>query len=190
MNPIAIADDEPPPVAEKSHTDNESNEPVLLANSCSFPKPIRGIRFWTPPRQRQRWGDDDMLPHVNWGDLFFDLFYVASAYNLSYVLFNDPSTLGLLYYIGLFGPILLEWFTRTFFDARFSWSDDPYHTSFEIVHLCMLALSVVHIRPVSSMSDPSQPDMFSYSVRTERTICVHLPLYDITVNLTYFTILM
>ena len=166
-----VADDEPPPESEDSNSNNQttSGHP-LLANqqfSCSFPTPNRRLRFWTPPRQRRRWGDDDMLPHVNWGDLFFDLFYVAAAYNLSYVLFNSPSAMGLLYYTGLFGPILLEWFTRTFFDARFSWSDDPYHTSFEIVHLCMLALSVVHIRPVSTMSDPSQPNMFNYSVRSE-----------------------
>ena len=41
------------------------------------------ITFFAPPRQRQRWGDTQILPRVNWGDLFFDLFYVAAAYNVS-----------------------------------------------------------------------------------------------------------
>lgn len=39
--------------------------------------------FYKPPRQRQRWGQKQILPRVNWGDLFFDLFYVAAAYNVS-----------------------------------------------------------------------------------------------------------
>ncbi len=48
-----------------------------MSNSLSFPKPVRRVVFWTRPKQRQKWGDDDVLPHINWGDLFFDLFYVA-----------------------------------------------------------------------------------------------------------------
>jgi hypothetical protein len=38
--------------------------------------------FYSPPVQRQRYGDDTVLPHVGWGDLFFDLFYVGAAFNL------------------------------------------------------------------------------------------------------------
>ena len=38
--------------------------------------------WYLPPIQRQRWWEDQSLPHVNWGDLFFDLFYVAAAFNL------------------------------------------------------------------------------------------------------------
>ena len=40
-------------------------------------------KFFSAPHQRQRWGDNQILPRVNWGDLFFDLFYVAAAYNVS-----------------------------------------------------------------------------------------------------------
>ena len=36
--------------------------------------------FRQSPIQRQRWGDKQVLPHVNWGDLFFDLFYVVSTF--------------------------------------------------------------------------------------------------------------
>ncbi len=38
--------------------------------------------WYNPPIQRQRWDEDQVLPHVNWGDIFFDLFYVGAAYNL------------------------------------------------------------------------------------------------------------
>jgi hypothetical protein len=38
--------------------------------------------WYLPPIQRQRWGEDQDLPHIDWGDLFFDLFYVGAAFNL------------------------------------------------------------------------------------------------------------
>lgn len=135
-----------------------------FSHSCSFPKPVRRLVVWSPPKQRQRWGDVDVLPHINWGDLFFDLFYVAAAYNLSYVLSHSPSTEGFLYFVGLFFPVLLEWFQRTFFDSRFVWGDDPWHRFFELLHLCGLSLTVVHIRPVSMMSNPKYSDMFVFSL--------------------------
>jgi hypothetical protein len=34
--------------------------------------------FFSHPQQRQRWGDAQLHPHTNWGDIFFDLFYVAA----------------------------------------------------------------------------------------------------------------
>ncbi len=37
------------------------------------------IRFRKPPIQRQRWGDEQIVPQTNWGSLFFDLFYVVST---------------------------------------------------------------------------------------------------------------
>ena len=86
----------------------------------SLPR-VTKLAFFEPPYQRQCWGDTQILPHINWGDLFFDLFYVAAAYNLSYVLLYSPNAEGFLYLLGLFGPILLEWFQRTFFDARFAY---------------------------------------------------------------------
>ena len=37
------------------------------------------LPWYTHPIQRQRWNEDHVLPHVNWGDLFFDLFYVGAG---------------------------------------------------------------------------------------------------------------
>jgi hypothetical protein len=42
--------------------------------------------LYARPRQRQNWDDTQVLPRVNWGDLFFDLYYVAAAYNVSFSL--------------------------------------------------------------------------------------------------------
>lgn len=40
------------------------------------------VPFYDYPVQRQRWGDPQLLPHINWRDLFFDLVCVGIAYNL------------------------------------------------------------------------------------------------------------
>jgi len=132
---------------------------------CSFPSRITSLTVFQRPKQRQRWGDKQVLPHTNWGDLFFDLFYVAAAYNLSNIILTDPNAQGVLYFIGLFGPIMAEWFTRMYYDSRFAFGDDPFHRLFEVINLCFLATAVVHIRTVDVMSNPSQyPDMFAYAL--------------------------
>lgn len=41
--------------------------------------------WYTPPIQRQRWGEEQLAPHTDWGDIFFDLFYVASACKCNYM---------------------------------------------------------------------------------------------------------
>jgi hypothetical protein len=67
------------------------------------------VPWFHSPVQRQRWGKDQVLPHVNWGDLFFDLFYMAAAYNLGAMLMSalnpDEWQRGVIYFIGIFGPI-------------------------------------------------------------------------------------
>lgn len=132
---------------------------------CSFPSPVSSLTIFERPKQRQRWGDKQILPHTNWGDLFFDLFYVAAAYNLSNIILADPNAQGILYFVGLFGPIMAEWFARMYYDSRFAFGDDPFHRLFEVINLCFLATAVVHIRTVDVMSNPSKyPDMFAYAL--------------------------
>ena len=38
---------------------------------CSFPIPLdaTSLTVFSRPRQRQKWGDKQILPHTNWGDL-------------------------------------------------------------------------------------------------------------------------
>jgi hypothetical protein len=37
------------------------------------------VPWYCPPVQRQHWDDDQVLPHINWGDMFYDLFYIAAG---------------------------------------------------------------------------------------------------------------
>ena len=69
--------------------------------------------WYSPPAQRIRWGGDQCLQHVDWGDLFFDLFYVAAVYNLG-VLGLSGFTTGehlrsAIYFLGSLGPLLSCW---------------------------------------------------------------------------------
>ena len=123
------------------------------------------IRLFSPPRQRQKWGSDQILPHVNWGDLFFDLFYVAGFYNLGNILVNDPSTLGVLYFLGCFFPVIYFWFSKMMYDSKFTYGDDIFHKLFETTVLVVLATAVSNIATVPRMSNPTDyVDMFAYSL--------------------------
>lgn len=112
------------------------------------------VLLYSPIRQRQKWGDTQVLPRVNWGDLFFDLFYVAATYNVSYILVNDTTTTGILYAAGTFLPVMGVWQNKMYFDARFVHEDDLYHRLYSLAVLVVLATAVLHIRPVNYLSRP------------------------------------
>ena len=88
-------------------------------------------------------------------DLFFDLFYVAATYNVSNLVVVRPDRWGLLYAAGTFWPIMNFWTAKTHFDARFVTESDLYHRFVGIVPLVILAMAVLHIRPVEILSDPA-----------------------------------
>lgn len=142
----------------------ESGIDATIPSSPGTKKP-NCLGFFSPPKQRQRWGDTQILPHVNWGDLFFDLFYVGAAYNLGSIIRYSPTNQGLLYFVGAFSPVVLMWTDKMHFDSRFATDDDPYHRIFEVVMLCILATAVLHIRTVDIMSHPSvHAEMFVFSL--------------------------
>ncbi|CAB9505398.1 expressed unknown protein [Seminavis robusta] len=123
------------------------------------------IVLYSRPQQRQRWGDTQVLPRVNWGDLFFDLYYVAAAYNTSNILVDSPSGKGLLYFFGTFLPLMGIWNEKTYFDGRFVVGDDLFHRLVELFGLVILATAVLHIRPVEFMSNSAEHvDMFVFSL--------------------------
>ena len=106
-------------------------------------------------RQRQRWDDHQILPHVNWGDLFFDLFYVAAAYNLAVILKESPSWDGFLYFVCCYVPLLSQWNEKVIYDARFAPEDNLFHRAMEVLSLLILGTAIQHIRPVELMQNTS-----------------------------------
>jgi hypothetical protein len=106
-----------------------------------------------------------VLPHTNFADTFFDLFYVAAAYNLGILIRKSPTNLGVLYFMGCFYPIMMIWNQKMFHDSRFDSGRDFYHRFYEFLVLVVLATAVLYIRPVTIMSTTSDnEDMFVFSL--------------------------
>ncbi|KAL3945026.1 MAG: hypothetical protein SGBAC_000883 [Bacillariaceae sp.] len=121
--------------------------------------------FYSPPKQRQRWGDKRVLPRVNWGDLFFDLFFVAATYNISTILVTDPSATGFLYFMATFMSSMNLWSAKTFFDSTFAVDDDIVHRVMEVCFLTAMGSVIVHIRTADILSHPADyVDMFALSL--------------------------
>lgn len=111
------------------------------------------VPFYARPKQLQRWGETQMLPHVNWGDLYFDLFYVAAAYQLSHAFKDEPTAEGLLYFVACYLSIFAIWYEKLFYDAKFVAEDDVFHRVMDVVFLCILGSLVVNIQPADLMKD-------------------------------------
>jgi len=157
-------------------TDQEKGD--VVAKEVGFALPVKSnrknpvwhlpskiVRLFSPSRQRQKWGSNQVLPHVNWGDTFFDLFYVAGFYNMGAILKADPSPIGLLYFCGTFFPMLDLWQKKMMFDSRFVVGGDIFHKVYEVADLLALAFAVSSIQDVSVMSNPSKrEEMFTFAI--------------------------
>ena len=121
---------------------------------------------------------DTDLPHTNWGDLLFDVFYVAAAYNLGNMLKDTPSKEGLLYTAEIFFPIMNVWSFKVYYDSRFYYVNDYYHRIYEIFFLFTIATMILHIRSYEVLSHPSQyPDMFVFCLSVTTAFTVALGRY-------------
>lgn len=102
--------------------------------------------------------------HNNWGDIFFDLFYVALAYNLGNVLREDPTNQGFLYLCACFLPLIGLWQLKLFWDSRFvNGGEDIFHVLVEVANYACVASAVQHVRPVAVLSDlENNIDMFAF----------------------------
>jgi Bacterial low temperature requirement A protein (LtrA) len=123
-----------------------------------------------------------VLPHVNWGDLFWDLsvqmlvifqlclaciahrlslvphlcfnrFYVSAAFNLGSALMESLNGIGILYFSACYLAVITIWFAKVSYDARYSPDDNLFHRGLEVLNILVLATIIQHIRPVATMSD-------------------------------------
>ncbi|KAL7544786.1 hypothetical protein ACHAWF_008149 [Thalassiosira exigua] len=125
------------------------------------------LPWYSPPVQRQLWGAEHVLPHVNWGDLFFDLFYVAAAYNMGVQLMGDVSgdhgwLRGIIYFVGAFGTLWRMWEQSMHHEARYT-SVDYAHRFFEVVRYLFVATAVLHVKPMELQMDPKSAETLLFS---------------------------
>src|SRR5919202_6108977 len=100
----------------------------------------RIARFFEPPRLRTMQEDEEEERRATWLELFFDLVFVVTVAQVSYVLLDDLSVSRLFAYLGVFVPIWWAWMGFTFYANRFDTDDLLYRL---LTLLAMFAVAVL-----------------------------------------------
>jgi low temperature requirement protein LtrA len=101
-------------------------------------------------KQRQKWGEDSHVGHVDWMDLFQDLFFVGAAYNLSHVLIeNHASFNSLVYFTAYFLHTYKMWSHKVDYDCRYAPGNhgDLAHKLYDVSMMVWTLGAILHIRP-------------------------------------------
>lgn len=104
---------------------------------------------------------------MNWTAFIETRSYLVNlrAYNLGNLLRAEPTSRGILYFVGCFYPLQVIWNQKMYYDARYWNPEDAYHRLYEFANLVVLGTTVLYIRPVEIMSDPKNHiDMFVFSL--------------------------
>ena len=114
------------------------------------------------------------------GDLFFDLFYVAAAYNLGIMLISSLNAQdylrGIIYFVGIFGSLFITWETEVFYASRYAVMDYS-HRLFEVIRFIFVANAVINIQPIGELSDTfNEPTSFYLTLAILLESLMHLGL--------------
>ncbi len=123
------------------------------------------MKWWSPPKQRQRWGDSLILPSGTWGQMFFDLFYVGGCINLGTIL-KENDEKAFLYFYGAGLPVMMMWFDKMYYDARFTTrpGHDVCHRLWEVFQIGVVAAALSRLRSVEVLANLCEhADMFQLS---------------------------
>lgn len=121
------------------------------------------MKWWTPPKQRQRWGDSLILPSGTWGQVFFDLFYVGGCINLGTILKENTNSRTILYFAGAGLPVMMMWFDKMYYDARFTTrpGHDVCHRLWDVFQILVVASGLSRLRSVDVLKNHCEhADMF------------------------------
>jgi len=123
----------------------------------------QSMRFYDIPLQLQLWGSPVMDVQIKWNTYFFDLFFVAAAFNLGHLLMSglneDDYDDTLLYVIGIYGGIYDIFLRASLYDSQFS-SSDYVHRIIELLRIFCLSMVVAYIGPIERMTDPTYKNTF------------------------------
>ena len=151
---MTTTDEEP----SKSHSGGEDHHDQ---------KPTRP-RLYSRPVQREKWGKPQGHQHTNWGDILFDLFYVAAAYNLGGLIvagFDEVDSAESLrvfvYTIGTFGPIWLTWYQKFNYYSKIE-ANDYFHRALEVVRIASVALAIAHLKSPQELTNAASKYMLMF----------------------------
>jgi low temperature requirement protein LtrA len=100
-------------------------------------------KLFKPPRLRSG-QEAESERHVTWLELFYDLVFVAAVAQLSRILGDDFSWLGILHFSVLFVPVWWAWVGHTFYLTRFD-TEDVGHRLLTMAQMAAVASLAVHV---------------------------------------------
>lgn len=149
----------------------------------------RRIYFYRSPKLRQFWGEEQ-VELESWKELFFDLIFVAVAFNLGTVLEEiideDEGLVGALYFYAQFLVLYTAWYYRMLYLSRFIPSS-VFHNILDMVFALLLALAAALISTNSeiteafesiskSTSNSSRFDDLFFAEESKKTLGFNSPL--------------
>lgn len=104
--------------------------------------------FYRAPKLRQFWGDEQEELE-SWKELYFDLIYVAMAFNLGKVLEEliddgEDDFLSIIYFLAQFLPMYIAWFIRVSYLSRYS-TNSYFHGLVDIIYALLLSYMALFI---------------------------------------------
>uniref|UniRef100_A0A7S4AHK8 Uncharacterized protein n=1 Tax=Pseudo-nitzschia australis TaxID=44445 RepID=A0A7S4AHK8_9STRA len=160
-------------------SDSESDSHIGNAHDLENENHSGVNPLYAKPVQRQLWGDPHLVVHIGWNTLFFDLFYVAAAYNLGNLLISvlneEQSIRGVIYIVGIFGGIYNIFLRCMMYDSQFS-VDDHAHRVLEVVRIFLVSMVVLHIKSVDLLMDPKSVEAFALTTAMFAETLVHVLL--------------
>jgi hypothetical protein len=164
---------------KKKKQSDQKEEDAIADDHHNNQHKIGVIPWYAPPMQRVFYGKPQVLPHVNWGDLFFDLFFVAAAYNLGAMLMSamnaDDWLRGLIYFVGIFGALYQTWYNDLAFSSRYTVLDHV-HRLVGGMKFFSVAIAIMFIKQLSFMSDPKSVETLAFLIAIVSESIINLSL--------------
>lgn len=92
------------------------------------------------------------IDDVDWADLFFDLTYVAAAFQMGTNLKSDVSFRGFTYFLVIALCMLDSWKFKTLHDSTYE-ATDMVHKVVDVFYIAAIAFAAIFIQPLKDMED-------------------------------------
>jgi hypothetical protein len=123
----------------------------------------RLLVFYEVPKVRQFHEDQTTEHKIDWADLFFDLTYVAAAFQLGHMFIYEVSWLGAFEFAVVALCLHDAWRFKTLHDSTFA-ATDVVHKLLDILYMCSVASAAVFIQSKEDMENMNTSYAFGLSL--------------------------
>lgn len=123
------------------------------------------------PKVRQFHESPETEHIVDWADLFFDLTYVAAAFQLGKMFISEVSWLAAFKFAVVALCLHDAWRFKTLHDSTFC-ATDVVHKLLDIIYMCSVASAAVFIQPNSAMENMNTSYAFGLSLSLAVNVAV------------------